>query len=227
MADTLSFNLVDLDLLDIDRFKVPVRPPPPPKPLPPTQRKILEESADLAARFTDIGNVILQLLALAKSPPAVVLKGPKSIPVGMPGVPPIPITYAIGLNASVFAGVGFTGAVGLYAHGPEFGFYDSFGPGFWLTNLGSSVGGELTFAFGPPSVLGGVSVGVGCNLSLEGSIGVGGTLLFSPPPFRLIGLSASVSTGLSALPLDVTVQVTSTNVRPLMNVKKLMKKVYP
>jgi hypothetical protein len=50
---------------------------------------------------------------------------------------------------------------------------------------------------------------------MAGSIGA--LLLFSPPPFRFLGIAVSLAVGPSAIPaFDVTVQVSNTFTKPVL-----------
>jgi hypothetical protein len=112
--------------------------------------------------------------------------------------------------------LGVTGQVGLYgSNTPELGVFASLGGGWW-TNVGVGIGPAITLIFGPPADLGGVSWGIGCDATfMAGSIS--GLLLFTPPPFRLLGISVGLSVGPTAIPaFDVTVQVSNTWTKPLL-----------
>ncbi len=129
------------------------------------------------------------------------------------------MTIGLGGSTSAFAVIGVTAGAGLYGSTtPELGWYTSGGAGFW-TNAGVSSGLALTYVFGPPSAFSGLSIGVGVDADLPGlGVGIGILLLFgaSGPPFQFLGYSFGVSAGLSALPIDFTIQASDTYTRKIL-----------
>ena len=163
-----------------------------------------------------LGKLIETILALFFGPTPTDLKKPNNVPVGLTPSSSGKFTMAVGLQGAAFAVIGATASAGVYGStSPELGVFFSLGGGWW-TNVGLSAGISLTFIFGPPADLNGVSWGIGCDSRWwVGS--VGGLLLFSPPPFRFLGFSVGLSAGPSMIPaFDVTVQVSNTFVTPIL-----------
>ncbi|MGO9228260.1 MAG: hypothetical protein ACLQKA_03480 [Bryobacteraceae bacterium] len=128
------------------------------------------------------------------------------------------LTLALGETASAGAVISLSMGGGVYIWIPkrEIGLYGSVGVGL-VTNAGFSGGIQVTVLFGPaPVYLGGESLAVGVEFSFPGLkvIGFGGFLLFSST-WELRGFSYAMTGGLSAFPVDVTVQTSMTGLRPL------------
>ena len=171
----------------------------------------------LRALFSSQASLLKEPISVSETKPTIAVTMPSTVPVGLTPKPSVTdITLAVGLNVDVFAVIGVVGSAGLYGSTtPELGVFASVGGGWW-TNVGVGAGPVIELIFGTPSDLSGVSWGIGCDVRfMTGAIG--GLLLFSPPPFRFLGIAVSLAVGPTAIPaFDVTVQVTNTFTKPLL-----------
>ncbi|MEO6603436.1 MAG: hypothetical protein ABIQ16_26370 [Polyangiaceae bacterium] len=181
----------------------------------------VKASLDLAVKFQPDLGFLREPFNVVTSPPSVTVLRPATVPMGLSGAISTSstssnITLATGLNIDAFAVIGPVLQGGIYGSTtPELGVFGSVGGGWW-TNVGVGIGPVITLIFGPPSDLEGVAFGIGCDARfMVGSLG--GLLLFSPPPFRFLGIAVGLAVGPTAIPgFDVTVQVTKTFIRPLL-----------
>lgn len=217
--DHLNVNLGKLAYMDIPKWKQPAQAPPR-RAFGSFERPAVELAVDSAAKVSSLGKLLKEIKDLGSKAAAIPvrfsgLKGPMIKP---PSTGISLLTVGAGLSASAFAGLGVTAGTGVYgSNSPEFGVYVSAGGGYW-SNAGASGGLQLTFIFGPPSSLAGVAWGVGIDLGIPGSpVGVGAMAYFSfsGPPFEFLGVSWGGSAGVSALPCDVTVQISETKLLPI------------
>lgn len=214
---TVKADLRDIDKLDIQRQGSTLAPIPPRRTLNTAEKTALKGAIQVGSLFVAQTGVLREPIAVSESRPSISVTMPSRVPVGMtPKASVTDITLAVGLGVAAFAVIGVTGSAGLYGSTtPELGVFASIGGGWW-TNVGAGLGPVVTLIFGTPADLGGVSWGIGCDAKfMAGSIG--GLLLFSPPPFRFLGIAVSLSVGPSAIPaFDVTVQVSNTFTKPLL-----------
>jgi hypothetical protein len=214
---TVKADLRDIDKLDIQRQGSALTPIPARRTLGPVEKSALQGAVSVAGLFNPQANLLNEPIGVSVAKPTLSIILPSTVPVGLASKPGVTdVTLAVGLGVSAFAVIGVTGSAGLYGSTtPELGVFASVGGGWW-TNVGAAVGPVVTLIFGTPSDLSGVSWGVGCDAKfMVGSIG--GLLLFSPPPFRFLGIAVSLSVGPSAIPaFDVTVQVSNTFTKPLL-----------
>lgn len=215
--DRIRFDLRQLDNLDIQKLAVPIRRSPAGTKLAHSTRDAIGSAAGLGGRFDSRLNLVREVVDVSEHPPSVIVEAPLTVPIGLHGSPPgSALTTAVGIEAAAFAAIGVTVGVGFYGSSTgEFGYYDTGGPGLW-SNVGIGAGVSYAYIFGPPSSLAGVALGVGADGGVDvvsGSV----MLLFSfGPPFAFIGISVGVAIGVSESPVDVTVQVTNTRVKPLV-----------
>ncbi|MBL8308927.1 MAG: hypothetical protein JNL19_00750 [Burkholderiales bacterium] len=129
-------------------------------------------------------------------------------------------TIAVGpsVSAAAGAGAGFSGGLYFWNKTPsgEIGFFGS-ASFVAMTNIGASVVGQGTYYFGSaPDCLAGTSLVVGIDVGPPGRIITGGGyLVFSPNPVQLIGISFALGVGVSALPVNLNVQLSRTWIRPI------------
>jgi hypothetical protein len=129
-------------------------------------------------------------------------------------------TIALGGTAGVAAIGGFYYGLGAYGSNTgEIGLYNGYGCQM-QTNVGYNFGGEVNYIFGPPSTFSGLAFALGVDFQIPwgvlAGLGVSGRFLFNTN-FNWIGWSLGFSGGWSALPLNFTVQVGDTNLKPLAN----------
>jgi hypothetical protein len=213
---------VKADLRDIDKLNIQAQgsalvPIPARRTLNTADKTALKGAITVGSIFSPQAGLLNEPIGVSETKPTISVTMPSTVPVGLtPKSSVTDITLAVGLSVSAFAVIGVTGSAGLYGSTtPELGVFASVGGGWW-TNVGAGVGPVVTLIFGTPSDLSGVSWGIGCDAKfMAGSIG--GLLLFSPPPFRFLGIAVSLSVGPSAIPaFDVTVQVSNTFTKPLL-----------
>ncbi len=213
---SVKADLRDLDKLDIQKQGKALTPIPARKVLTAAEKTALKGAVSVGGLFSNSVKLLNEPIGVSDTKPSLSITMPSKVPVGLAAKPLVSdVTLAVGMSASAFAVLGVTGSFGLYGSStPELGLFSSIGGGWW-TNVGVSVGPQITLIFGPPSDLAGVSWGIGCDCKfMAGSIG--GLLLFSPPPFKFLGISVSLSVGPSAIPaFDVTMQVSATNILPI------------
>ena len=168
------------------------------------------------------------------TPPA----GAVSILGAIPGVkirsPSPDFTIAVGWTGAAGAGVQFGGGGGVYfwnkKPGGELGTYGSVSIGM-VTNVGVSVGGQVCLMFGTAAAtLAGDSITLGVEME-AGAVSIGGVLILSAPPVTLgtwpptiglsgwtpevIGIGATLSAGISALPVSFSVSPGRTWIKPV------------
>ena len=207
----------DLDLSQGRRIQMP------PRQAPAFGQQTLIETALMARAATRIGSggLIRDLLDVRQAPSfRVDVVG--SIRAAAPPRPTHDYTFALGpsVSGTAVATLSVGGGIYLWVPPDEFGLFGSVGLGI-TTNIGFSGGGQFTMLFGPaPVMLAGDSLAVGVQFNIPGAgIGLGGFLIFSmaaKPELR--GFSVAVSAGFSALPVDVTVQASTTLIKPLGHV---------
>src|SRR5262249_28316501 len=137
-------------------------------------------------------------LSTASSSPA--------ISILLPGMPSIStLTVSVGPGADGYVGIGVRASAGFYGclKPKELGWFYSYGGGWWL-NIGASIGVTLAFIFGPPSDMDGVSYAAGVDVGKSPGTGWSGNamLLFTPPPFRILGIAIGAAWGWSASVID-------------------------
>ena len=127
-------------------------------------------------------------------------------------------TIALGPSVSAAAGGGGAASGGLYFWNKpptgEIGLFGSLSV-VSVTNVGVSLVGQGTYYFGSaPDCLAGTSLVVGVDVG--GKVITGGAyLVFSTSPAALIGISFALGVGASMLPVDFTVQLSKTWIKPL------------
>ena len=127
-------------------------------------------------------------------------------------------TVALGPSVSAAAGGGGAASGGLYFWNKpptgEIGLFGSLSV-VSVTNVGVSLVGQGTYYFGSaPDCLAGTSLVVGVDVG--GKVITGGAyLVFSTSPAALIGISFALGVGASMLPVDFTVQLFKTWIKPL------------
>jgi hypothetical protein len=215
--DRVRADLRQLDNLDIAKQGVPISKIPARRTVSGAEKDVLKSAVDFSTFVSSNMGYLREPINVCEKPPSITVMLPKIGPVGMTPRPTVTqITLAVGVAGSAFAAIGATGQVGLYgSNSPELGVFASLGGGWW-SNVGAGIGPAITLIFGPPADLGGVSIGIGCDVGfMAGS--VSGLLLFSPPPFKFLGISVGLSVGPTAIPaFDVTVQVSNTWTKPLL-----------
>lgn len=127
-------------------------------------------------------------------------------------------TIAVGPTWTGAVGGGASASGGLYFWNKppsgEIGFFGSLSI-VSVTNVGVSLVGEATYYFGSaPACLAGTSLVVGIDIGGKVITG-GGYLVFSTSPAALIGISFALGVGVSILPVDFTVQLSHTWIRPI------------
>lgn len=127
-------------------------------------------------------------------------------------------TIAAGPSVTAAAGGGAGASGGLYFWNKppsgEIGIFGSLSI-VSVTNVGASIVGQVTYYFGSaPSCLAGTSLVVGVDIGGKVLTG-GGYLVFSTSPAQLIGISVALGAGVSMLPVDFTVQLSRTWIRPI------------
>lgn len=127
-------------------------------------------------------------------------------------------TLALGPSVSAAAGGGVAASGGLYFWNKsptgQIGLFGSLSV-VSVTNVGVSIVGQATYYFGSaPACLAGTSLVVGVDVG--GKVITGGAyLIFSTSPAALIGISFALGAGASMLPVDFTVQLSKTWIKPL------------
>jgi hypothetical protein len=128
---------------------------------------------------------------------------------------PHEVTVGLGFDVTCAAGVTISAGGGLYFSTlPEAGVYASVGGGV-TTNASFFFGGAVTVVFGPPSTFSGDALAVGVDFSLPppSLLGGGGALLFAlSSPYNLIGFVLQFGLSPSVIPVDITVQVSRTEI---------------
>lgn len=124
-------------------------------------------------------------------------------------------TIALGGSAGVAAIGGYFAGFGVYgSNNGEFGLYDGYGCQI-QTNIGFSSGGEIAYIFGPPSTFSGMAFAIGIDFDIPGvGFGASGRCIFNTD-LQWTGISFGVSGGISALPMNFTIQAGDTNLRPI------------
>ena len=219
--DRITADLRQLDNLDIAAQSSPIKRLPERSTVSGIEQSVLKSALEFSALLNPSNGCLLEPIKVREKPPTVSVSLPTTVPVGMFGATAAtgyggPITVAIGVAGAAFASVGFTTQFGIYgSNSPEVGLFASVGGGWW-SNSGFGVGPALTLIFGPPAAFAGVAFGIGCDIGLFAGA-INGLLLFSPPPFKFLGLSVGFSVGPSLIPaFDVTVQVSNTRTKPLL-----------
>ncbi len=214
--DRIRFDLRYLDNIDVQRQGQPLRRAPMRRNLYHTEKKALKNSFEFLKLFHRWGSILMYIFEITEHPPILDILRPQQIDIGLhPARKSNAITLAEGLSESAFSGIGIGISGGFYGSSTgELGIFSGGSIGIW-TNIGISASIMVTYILGPPSDLGGVSWGVGCDIGGE-FIGGGGMLLFSPPPIRFLGVSFSIGVGMSTLPFDITVQAGYTKTKPLL-----------
>jgi hypothetical protein len=215
--DRFRFDARQLDNLDIQGLGSPIRN------RPGLRRSTGNEGTALRQAINLSDNALLrEAFAFGDNPPEITVVPASRIPVGLGSsgstTSPSETTLGFGISASAGIVLGWVAGAGFYrTTRRELGVYYTYGSGFW-TNAQASLSPTLTFVFGPPSDFGGISWGVGANLSIGTgfTLTIGAMLLFSTPPYRLIGFSFCLGGGLSVLPFDFTIQVSNTTTTPLL-----------
>jgi hypothetical protein len=214
----VNFDLSQLDNLDIANQGFSLSGSPGARTASPLQEAAIRAALKVAPGST--AGMMREAISIDDSPPPLSITPPTKVLVGSastsPGTTPSAFTMGVGVEVSAFAVVGVTGGAGIYGSTtPELGLYATGGGGWW-TNVGYSGGVTLTFILGAPADFAGVSWGIGADVRfMAGSFG--GMLLFSPPPFRFLGIAVSLAAGPSAIPaLDVTIQVSDTVTKPIL-----------
>jgi hypothetical protein len=192
------------------------------------ERSALKAAAEFAKFFTPSANLPLEVIQVAERPPIVSLLRPLKVPLGRTSASSRILTVALGFNVEIFglpAGIIPVGAAvqpGIYGSTTlEFGVFISGSLGVFL-NLGISAGPCLTFIFGPPSDLVAASVVISASINIPGvsvagfGVAGGAALLFSASPFRFLGVAFSITAGVAALPVTISLQASSTAIKPLL-----------
>jgi hypothetical protein len=214
--DRIRFDLRELNRINVEQMGRRLDSVPLGRRLPTSEQSVIRSAVAGARSLSPAGGCFDEPFRVAERRPRVDVIPPASLP--EPGrvrrvvtmSPVRDVTLAVGGTIQAMAVVGVTAAAGIYGSTTsEVGLFGSVGGGWW-TNVGAGAGIVVTVILGPPSDFAGVSWGVGCDARfMAGSIG--GLLLFSPPPFRFLGVSVSLTVGPSAIPaFDVTVQVSTT-----------------
>jgi hypothetical protein len=169
----------------------------------------------LATQVMDLGNGTRHSLKLiTPGGPALAFALPTSTHV---------FTAALGVSLSRYYLLGGTMGGGVYgSNKPETGTYLNYGGGVFL-NVGGSLGGQLTWIFGPPSTFAGVCWGVGISVDVlpvcPFGISVGGhawfNLAYRPHAvFTLIGFSYDLAVGVGILPVTFSLEQSRTRTFP-------------
>jgi hypothetical protein len=217
-------DLRDLDNLMIAEQAVPTSGVPRRRVGTSKEKRLLRSALKLGKLVNSPLGLPQEILEISDKAPTVTIKPPSKVPMGMSGTPGAgtvsALTFALGLQGSAYAFNAICLECGIYASSTgEWGFYGSAGGGWW-TNVGATVGSVFTVIFGPPSDLAGVAFGIGADVTVfPPLVGVGGQLLFSPPPFKFLGFAVGVSFGPSVLPVDVNIQVSATGLAPMRKPK--------
>lgn len=194
------------------RFRMPVRR----SSLPGEETLLKAGLTAFAAVNSTSGGVVKDALAFAGNPKftlnvtgAIAAAPKRSCP---------DFTLCLGPNASAGAVVAFGAGGGVYfsnkSPSGEIGLYGGYSVGM-ITNIGVSLVGQVTFLFGPPAtVLAGESLIVGVDVGGK-LVSGGGYLIFSISPLNWIGVSWAIGVGASCLPLNLSVQVSKTWIKPL------------
>ena len=216
--DRIIVDCRRLERLDVVRFKKKLKSPPQ-RHFGSIEGSIVSGAISAAARVSKVARLLKEIAALGEKARAIkmTLKGGNGPMFKMPRKSRF-LTAGLGASSAVFAGVGITSAAGIYgSNKPEFGCYTSAGAGCW-TNLGASSELQVAYVFGPPSDFGGVSWGVGVSADMPGAgFGVSCQVMFSAsgPPFRMLGFTVGIGVGVSALPADISLTVSSTKLVPV------------
>lgn len=216
--DRLRVDVSRIVRLDVQRLKRPLKSPR--QPAGTVQRAALSAAATAGARVSPTLRPIKEIVDIADAM--------RRIPVSFIGgrgpmfAPPTSlstITIGCGLSSSAYVIAGVSFGAGIYgSNSPELGLYTSGGGGAW-TNVGISSGVQYTYVFGPPASFGGMGWSVGGGVDIPGvGLGISVALLFSAsgPPYTFLGYSFGVSAGLTALPAEVSFQVSNTALLPVI-----------
>lgn len=151
-----------------------------------------------------------QAVKVAEEKPNVEIIPPKAIGVGLQSKSSKVFTFAGGFSGGYAVIGGFTFGSGVYGSNTgEIGLYTC--PGTQLqTNVGISGGIEGTWIWGPPSDFFGWAVAIGVDLSPFPPFGIGGRLIFHYQTLRWLGVSFAGTVGWSALPANLTIEVSET-----------------
>jgi hypothetical protein len=214
--DRIRADLRDIDKIDIQKQGFSIAKAPPRRALGDVEKKALRSALDLWKLLSPEAMIFHNPLDMADRPPRVDILPPTTVPVGMVPRTRPEATLALGITSQAFKVVGISTSGGIYGSTTrELGVYIGGSVGIW-TNAGFGVGPTYTMVFGPPSDFAGVSWGVGVDIGF-GLVGLGGVLLFSLPPFRVLGYSVSLSAGVTTLPVNVEVSVGLTKTKPVLN----------
>lgn len=216
--DSLRVDLSRIEQLDVVRLKKNASSPPLQQ-FGSVQRPVVESAIDVASRMSDTVRMMKEIkdLAATGGRVAVSIVGGRG-PMIRPPASTSPLTVGLGAGSAVFAGVGLSMAAGIYGStNRHFGFYSSKGVGFW-TDAGTSGEIQVSYIFGPPSKLGGMSWSIGVGADAGAGIGVSCSLLLGTtgPPFEIIGFTLGIGAAFSALPISVAVQASSTQLIPVI-----------
>lgn len=215
--DRVRVDLRELQGLDVVRLKKRLKSPPQRK-FGSIQGSLVSTAIDVAAKVSNTARLLQEIATLGEKARAIKLHltGNHGPMFKMPRKSRY-LTVGLGASSAVFAGLGVTSAGGIYgSNKPEFGFYTSAGAGCW-TNIGASSELQAAYVFGPPSDFGGVSWGVGVSADMPGvGMGISCSIIFSAkgPPFRMLGFTVGLGAGVSALPADISMTVSSTKLIP-------------
>jgi hypothetical protein len=219
MIDRIRLDLTrvrDLDISTARRVRVPHRRPP-----------HLGEQTALAAALTayahtgiGFAGVMRDLLSI-RDRPSVHL----AVVGGVSGAPTRrsrDYTFAVGPSVTIspVATLALDGGVYLWIPPCEIGVFGSVGLGV-TTNIGFSGGGQFTMLWGPaPSVLAGDLLGIGVDVSIPGGpISLSGMLFMTMASHpNLVGFGVTIAAGISFLPVDFTVQASTTWIRPIARI---------
>lgn len=215
--DRLRVNYSNLARLDVTRVGTRISAPPP-NPVGSIQRSMISTAIGAASHLSSFASVLNEVVEIAETTKrvGVALVGGRGPMITGPASTSL-ITVGVGASASYFASFGVTLGGGIYgSNKPELGLYRTMGAGLW-TNAGVSGEIQINYTFGGPSTFGGVSWGVGMSADTGVGPSISAMVLFgsSGPPFPLIGFCIGVGAGVSALPVDVTFQVSSTMLVPI------------
>lgn len=218
--DSFRADLTQLDLIDPTQLGSPLTGHPPRKTLSHLEESALKSGLQLSGNFDSRLKAFLEPISVAEHAPSISVRPPAVTPVGAVRRHRFDITMAVAAEGNAFLVIGVTGQAGVYGSTtPEVGVFASAGGGWW-SNIGASIGPTVTFIFGPPSDMDGVSVGIGCDVSATPGVGwsVSGMLLYGTtgPPFPFLGFSVGAAFGVAPIRIDVTLQVTVTAHKPLL-----------
>jgi hypothetical protein len=216
--DHLTIDYSAIRQIDVARQGTRLTNPVTYKPVTGTERSVLDSAISNAPG--NAGSLLRDIRSLATAGTPI----PTKFVGGAAGFA-VPASKTMDITVGVGAAVDFSFAIffcnfgrGFYGSTTkEVGWYDAQAAGLGTPNVSVSVNlPVITIIFGPPSDFAGLgaAITVDCSFAPPSKFGVTGSLLFSASPFRLVGVSFAGTYGFSAVPMDIAITSTPTELHP-------------